>query len=193
MYFNDEMKPGMRGYLKNTLWAGMLYGLAAFIFGIFLLITPIGSLSVFVGAIGFLLFIHGLLLVVSAIMGMKKDTLWYMGLVSGLLQLALGLFIISRPAEISNTALMLSTVGIGVIGIFTGTFSLINSIRYRDVVRNVWAQALRGGLLFIIGISMLLAPFSFGLAMVRTIGVLSLLFGTFQLWSTIKLLRELNN
>ena len=191
MYFNDEMKPGMRGYIKDTIWAGFVYGAAALVFGIFAVAAPVGTLSVFVGAIGFLLLSHGLLLAVSAVMGIRKDRLWYTGLISGLLQLGLGMFIITRHGEISNAALMFSTVAIGLIGVFTGTYNLITSIRYRDIVKNVWPQTIRGGLLFIIGVSMLLAPFGFGTAMVRTIGIVSLIFGLLQIWTLINLIKEM--
>ncbi len=192
MYFNEELKPGMRGYIKNTAWTGFVYGLAALVFGVFAVITPSGTLSVFVGAIGFLVLVHGAVLAAASLLGIKRDPQWYIGLVSGLLQLLLGLFIITRSENISNTALMLSTVGIGLVGIFTGTFSLISAIRYRDIVSNVWPQILRGGLLFIVGVSMLLAPFGFGTAMVRTVGVMAALFGIFQLWTSFKLVKELN-
>ncbi|HAK45669.1 MAG TPA: hypothetical protein DCO79_07095 [Spirochaeta sp.] len=193
MYYKDEIKPGMLGYLRNTVWAGFIYGLAALVFGIFTIITPTGTLIVFVGAIGFFLLVQGLILTVSALMGIKKDPHWYLGLGAGLLQLLLGLFIVMRSGAISNTALMLSTVGIGLVGISTGTYNLVNAIRHRDLINNVWPSALRGGLLFIIGVSMLLAPFGFGLTMMRGIGVVAVLLGLLQLWASFGMLRELKN
>jgi uncharacterized membrane protein HdeD (DUF308 family) len=193
MYFNEEMKPGMRVYLKRTLWAGLLQSAAAIVFGIFAFLSPIGTLSVFLMLIGFYLLVHGLLKAASSVMGMKSDSMWYIGVTSGLLQLLLGLFIVSRPGEASNTAVMLSTVGIGMVGIIAGTISLISAIRYRDIIANVWPFILRGGILFIIGVSMLLAPFGFGIAMVKVVGAVAVVLGLIQLWTSIRLFSELKD
>ena len=193
MYFNDEMKPGMRIYINRTAWSGLIYGLIALVFGVFMVVSPTGTLAFFVGACGLLLLVHGLLLLATSLMGIKRDPHWFIGLGAGLLQFILGLFITTRAGGISNTALMLSTVGIGLIGIFTGTYSLVSAIRYRDVVRNVWPLVLRGGLLFMIGISMLLAPFGFGTAMMRGIGVVAAVIGILQLLTTALLIKGRNN
>lgn len=191
MYFNEELKPGMRSYLQNSIWTSLLQGIAGSAFGLYTFISPIGTLSLFISVIGVLLLVHGVLQMISALMGIKRDNLWYMIFAAGGLQLLLGLFIVSRTEGISATAVMLSTVGLGLIGVVTGTISLIAAIRYKDVVVNVWAFISRGGLLFIIGISMLLAPFGFGTAMVRTVGLIALFLGVLQTWGAVKLFLEL--
>lgn len=191
MYYRDETKPGMRVFLKSTVWAGFVYALTALVFGVFTAVTPTGTLSVFVWAIGLFLLAHGVILLISALMGIKKDPHWYTSLGSAVIQLGLGLFIVMRSEAISNTALMFSTIAIGLTGVLTGTHNLIKAIRHREIIQNVWATAIRGGLLFVIGISMLLAPFGFGVAMMRSIGIFAALMGIFQLWTSIKLLREL--
>ncbi|MDC7227421.1 MAG: DUF308 domain-containing protein [Spirochaetales bacterium] len=193
MYFNDEIKPGMLGYLRNTAWAGFIYAGAAIVFGIFTVITPSGTLSVFISAIGFLMLVQGAVFTFAAIMGIKRDPHWYLGAGSGLIQVLFGLFIVLRAGNISNTVLMITTVGIGLVGIFAGTHNIINAIRYRELIRNVWPTALRGGLFFIIGMSMLLAPFGFGVAMMRVMGLLAVLIGFLQLWTSIRLIRELSD
>ena len=191
MYFSDEMIPGMRKYIKNTAWTGLIYGAVAVVFGVFTVFNPGGTLSFMVGAIGMLLLAHGLLLTITSLIGIKKDNHWYASLGGGILQLLLGLFIVSHSSNISNTALMVSTVGIGLIGVFSGAQSLVTAIRYRDIVKNIWSLVFRGALLFIIGISMLLAPFGFGAAMVRTIGIIAFVFGGFQVWASVRLIKEL--
>ncbi len=191
MYINEEMIPGVRGYMKNTAWSGFVYGIATVIYGVFTIIAPIATLSAFVIAIGFLVLLHGVMLIITSLIGIKRDPLWLAGFAAGMLQLLLGGFIASRAGNISSMALMVSTVGIGLIGIFSGAFSFISAVRYHDAVKNVGQHVLRGVLLFIIGISMLLAPFGFGTAMVRTVGIIALVFGLLQLWSSVKLIKEL--
>ncbi len=191
MYFNEDLIPGMRSYLKKSIWTSLLQGLAGIVFGIYAFISPIGTLSLFLSLLGLLLLSHGALQMISAVMGLRRDNLWYMLFIAGALQLLLGLFIVSRSEGISTTAMMLSTVGLGLIGVVTGTISLITAIRYKDVAVNVWAFISRGGLFFIIGISMLLAPFGFGTAMVRTVALIAVFLGALQSWGAVKLFNEL--
>jgi len=191
MYINDELKPGMRDYLKKSIWTSLLQGLGAVVFGIYAFVSPIGTLGIFMSIIGLLLLFHGALLVISALMGLKRDGMWLPILAAGLLQLLLGLFIVSRADGLSATAVMLSTVGLGLIGVISGTVSLIAAIKYRDVASNVWSFISRGGLFFIIGISMLLAPFGFGTAMVRAVGLIAALLGALQAWGAVKLFKEM--
>ncbi|MBI9105956.1 MAG: DUF308 domain-containing protein [Spirochaetales bacterium] len=193
MYFNEELRPGIRDYLKKSIWTGLLQGLCGIIFGIYTLISPIGTLSIFLSVIGLLLLLHGGLLVISALMGIRSDSMWLVLFAAGLFQLLLGLFIVSKSDGLSEIAVMLSTVGLGLIGIMTGTISLISAIRYRDAAHNVWSYISRGGLFFIIGVAMLLAPFGFGTAMVRTIAVIAVFLGALQSWGAVKLYIELKS
>jgi uncharacterized membrane protein HdeD (DUF308 family) len=190
MYFSEDLKPGMRDYLKKSIWTSLLQGVAGIVFGIYTFVSPIGTLSIFLFVIGFLLLVHGVLMIVSSVMGIGRDNMWFVIFAAGVFQLLLGLFIVTKSEGLSTTAVMFSTVGLGLIGVVTGTISLITAIRYKDVAGNVWAFISRGGLLFIIGITMLLAPFGFGTAMVRSVGLIAVFLGALQTWGAFKLFIE---
>ena len=193
MYFTDQQKPGMKKYLRRGLWSGILSAAAASGFGLYAVISPIGTLTFFVAAVGLFLTVNGLVQLIYSLTGLRRDRMWYIGAAGGVLQLLLGFFIVSQPSEISNTALMLATVGIGMTGIAAGTVNMISGIRYRDAARNIWSFIARGALLFIIGVMMLLAPYGFGTATIRAAGVIGILSGILQLWTVIRLYLELKD
>ena len=190
MYFSEEGIQGIRVHLRKTSWISMIQGLVCLVFGLWTAVSPSGSIAAFLVLIGGFILLNGLMQAVSAVAAARHDRLWYAGLGAALVQILLAVFILSKSRAISEFAIMLSTVGLGIVGVISGAVSIIAAVRYRDAVDNVSAWLSRGALFFVIGIAMLIAPFGFGTAMVRTVGVLASVFGIVQIWGAVKLFKE---
>ncbi|MDC7124768.1 MAG: DUF308 domain-containing protein [Spirochaetales bacterium] len=193
MNFSGDMTDEMMDYLKKTTWVGYVYSIVSILFGLFAIIAPVGTLGLFIGVFGIILLIHGILLTISVILSVRSNNFKPARLLSALLELVVSIFIIAQLSEISKFALSAAFIGIGIIGVAGGIYTIVEGIRLRTVVNEIPPAVTRGILILIIGICMLISPLGLAQAMIRLMGIASLVFGVLQLLTTIRMSKGLNN
>lgn len=103
-------------------WARALLGLFFVIAAIWSFIDPIGTFVAIADALGFLLIFKGTLDLVTSIAGQGVNSVWWLGLIAGLLELFAGFWAARRyfPARAS-----LLLLWIGFYALFRGISSIV--------------------------------------------------------------------
>lgn len=151
-----------------TLWAFVMLAI-----GVFCLLRPEDIMIILCRLIGFALLIFGLILIISAMIGMSSDgergsSFPTSSLIIGLIVAAVGAFIVFKPDAIVSFISVLIAVFLFFYGINDLT-QMQMMYKYQD---HAWWIALIGGAIAIaLGLLIIMNPFGTGTLIVRIAGV----------------------
>jgi uncharacterized membrane protein HdeD (DUF308 family) len=171
-------------------WYFLLRGLLLAGTGLFVLLKPDLSAKAFAQLLGALVLIDGVLAVLAGIMGHTESRLWTVG--RGLLMILVGLFVFTQPALAAGIAIKTVLYIIAPFVVFNGIMEIVAAIRDQAAVSAEKSTVLGGALWVAFGLLLFLAPVSFGVMIVRIIGIIAILIGLILLFFAVKF-RKLQN
>ncbi|HTW07114.1 MAG TPA: DUF308 domain-containing protein [Acidimicrobiales bacterium] len=110
-------------------WARALLGILFFVAAIWSFADPIGTFVSIAEVLGFLLIFKGTLDLVTSIMSQGVNSVWWLGLIAGLLELGLG-FWSAQQYFPARAALLLLWVGF--YALFRGIYSIVFAFQVRS-------------------------------------------------------------
>ena len=115
--------------IDSWAWARALLGIFFFIAAIWSFIDPIGTFVAIADALGFLLIFKGTLDLVTSIASQAINSVWWLGLIAGLLELFLGFWAAQQyfPARAS-----LLLLWVGLYALFRGLSSVVWAFHLRS-------------------------------------------------------------
>jgi uncharacterized membrane protein HdeD (DUF308 family) len=116
--------------IDSWAWARALLAIFFFIAAIWSFIDPIGTFVAIADALGFLLIFKGTLDLVTSIASQGTNSVWWLGLIAGLLELFLGFWAAQQyfPARAS-----LLLLWVGFYALFRGISSIVFAFHLRSV------------------------------------------------------------
>jgi uncharacterized membrane protein HdeD (DUF308 family) len=111
-------------------WARVLLGILFFIAAIWSFADPIGTFVSIADVLGFLLIFMGALDLITSAMSQGGNSVWWLGLVVGVLELLLGIWASQQyfPARASLLLLL-----VGFYALFRGIYSIVFAFQLRSV------------------------------------------------------------
>ena len=115
--------------IDSWAWARALLGIFFMIAAIWSFIDPIGTFVAIAQALGFLLIFKGTLDLVTAIASQGINSVWWLGMIAGLLELFLGFWAAQQYFPARATLLL---VWIGFYALFRGISSIVWAFQVRS-------------------------------------------------------------
>lgn len=170
----------------------ILKGVFLLITGAVLLIFPNATLATLVFIMGFYWLIDGLSIVIRSINGRKVNKKWGWGIFTGLLGVAAGVVVLSKPmlSAVLTTSFLMWFLGIsafiyGLSGILTG---------YRLPSSPGKTSMIYGGIFSVLfGVILMSSPYMAAITIIYTMGVISIIGGISILVVASKLKKKLKN
>ena len=187
---NQPVRQFAAGAVGGVWWYFLLRGLLLAGAGVFLLLKPDLSATVFAQLLGALVLIDGILAVLAGITGHTESRLWTIG--RGLLMILVGLFVFTRPALAAGLAIKTVLYIIAPFVVFNGILEIVAAIRNQGGASAEKSTVLGGALSVAFGLLLFLAPVAFGITIVRIIGIIAILIGIILLFFASKF-RKLQN
>jgi uncharacterized membrane protein HdeD (DUF308 family) len=167
---------GLGSALVNALaknwWMLLVRGIAAIIFGAFVLAWPGITLLTLIQVYGVFALVDGVFAIFAAITGGAPGSRWWLAAV-GLLGIASGLVMFMMPGL---TALVLLYFIAG-WAVATGVFQVIGAIKLRKEIDNEWFLILGGIVSVLFGVGVMMAPGAGALALLWVIGIYAVFTG----------------
>jgi len=111
-------------------WARVLLGIFFFLGAIWSFADPVGTFVSLADLLGFLLIFMGALDLISAVMSQGVNSVWWLGLIVGILELLLGIWA-SQQYFAARATLLLFLVGF--YALFKGIYSIVLAFQLRSV------------------------------------------------------------
>lgn len=161
-----------QNYIVKKWWSFLLRGIIALAFGVLALVWPTKTTIVLVILFGIFALVDGVFDVIQSIVLATKKERWGWVLVKGLVGLLIGILVLARP----DIALGVLVILIAVWAIASGFIEIAAALDMppesgRGIVGIV------GALSLVIGILLLIAPFTGALAIMIVIGIYAVIAG----------------
>ena len=151
-------------------WIVTVKGIIAILFGLLALFYPIRTIEFIAEVFGFVLIFTGLVLCIGSVFHAKYNKNWKLWILEGIVDLILGIIIVSIPGLAIATYVLL----IGIWALLMGLWRIYQAFKFKSQ---------RGILLFsgiislIFGILVLINPFAGAGAIMIVIGIWAIIFG----------------
>ncbi len=158
--------------LKANWWMLTVRGVALLLFGLVAVFWPGLTLVTFVYLFSAFLLVSGLVGVITALVSIGNKG-WFVGLLMGLLELGVGLYLVRHPLVSFATLILL----LGLSFIVRGVIEVVSALSGNDMATSK-TLAIIGGLLgVIVGVMVLNQPAASGVVFVWLVGLYALLMG----------------
>nr|WP_300307902.1 HdeD family acid-resistance protein [Halomonas sp.] len=159
--------------LARQWWVLLLRGLAAIVFGVLAWMYPAMTVEVLIIMFGAYCLVDGVLGVITALVGRKRNSQWIWLLLWGLASIVIGAITFASPGVTALVLLMF----IAAWAIVTGLTQLVTAIRLRKEVRGEWLLGLSGLASLIFGVLLIVIPGAGAIALLWLIAFYAVLFG----------------
>lgn len=164
-------------YLTGQWWILTLQGVAAILFGVAAVFWPGLSLAMFVYLFGLYLLVAGVLAMLHGLFAIGQRNTWILTLVLGLVELAIGVYMLRHP---DITFQVLITL-IGSVLVVFGVIEAVIALAEKDRTATGRMLAIIAAAVGIVaGVLMFFQPVAAGIAFVWVIGLYALING--PLW-----------
>ncbi len=170
---SQEIHSSLESIARQAGWGIVLRGILAVIFGVIALRSPGDAAGAFVIVFAIYAFADGILDFFLAAQFGRAGQRWGWYLFEGIATIAVGVIALAYPA-VTLLALVLL---IGIRAIAVGVFELVGAFSWEGL-ESRWLVGITGFLSILLGILLLASPASGGLALLWTIGVYAIVFGT---------------
>jgi uncharacterized membrane protein HdeD (DUF308 family) len=168
-----------RQHLAETIgglwWMPLVRGLFLLILGGYALFRPGMTVAVLVQVIGIFLIADGVLAILVGLVGEVPSRAWT--IVRGVLAILAGIFVFANPALVAGITAVALLYLVAIVSILAGILEIAAAIRDRKEIEGEGWLILGGVLSVIFGVLLLIAPISFGLLMVRILGIFAIIAG----------------
>lgn len=171
-------------------WYFLLRGLLVLGVGIYVLMRPGLSAVAFAQVLGFLFLVDGVLAIAAGIMGRTPSRLATIG--RGALLALLGIFVFAHPAFVTGVAVKTVLYAVAFFVTLSGVLEIISAFRDKGEPEGEGSSLMGGVLSLAFGVLLFFAPISFGLLIVRILGIAAILIGLVLLFLAFKF-RKLRN
>jgi uncharacterized membrane protein HdeD (DUF308 family) len=167
---------GMLELYTRNWWAVVLRGIVAVVFGVLALAWPGITLSTLVVLFGVFAFMDGIFALVAAIGGWSKlEDHWFL-LLEGALGILIGIMAYRAPGL---TAVML-VLYIAAWTLLMGVLKVVAAVRLRKEIQGEWWLGLSGVLSLVVALALMSYPLAGALAMAWLIGAYATVMGVSQ-------------
>jgi uncharacterized membrane protein HdeD (DUF308 family) len=173
----------MRIGMGRNAWILGVRGVAAILFGLYVLLVPGLALATRILAFGVCLLLQGILSIVAAMRVHGHNQRSLPIALEGIVCVGVGLFALLRPAAAAFTWLYLAS-GFAVV---SGVLHMVGAIQLRKHFAGEWVLILNGALTTLFGILMILMPLAGLLSLVWLLGAYSVFFGVLLLAVAVRL------
>lgn len=158
----------------QTLWWGLTFrGIAAILFGIAAVFWPQMTLLTLIYIFSAWVLVDGVIRIVTGISRIGKNQLGFLTMVIGLVELAVGVYLVRHPHVSFATLVLL----IGFTLIVAGVAEVVSSLSSRDSATGKTLAIIIGIAAVLAGILMLFQPVASGVAFVWILGLYALISG----------------
>jgi uncharacterized membrane protein HdeD (DUF308 family) len=164
---------GIRSHLKEVWWLLMIRGLALLLFGAVAVVWPGLTLLVLSTLFAVYLLVAGVVDIVAGIRGEGRRPLWFLGLLLGLAELGVGVYLLKTGLALSA---FIAVLGLSLIAY--GVIEMVMAFDPGDTRRFMLIVA--AALSIIAGFVVLRYPESSGLAFAWVLGLWGLVTGSIQ-------------
>jgi uncharacterized membrane protein HdeD (DUF308 family) len=150
-------------------------GLFLLVLGGYALFRPGMTVSVLTGVIGLFVIADGVLAIVG---GLQREALWRRWtIIRGVLEIGVGVFVFANPAVVAGVTAVTVMYVLAFTAILVGALEIVAAIQVRREIEGEGWLVLAGVLTVIFGVILLVAPISFGLLLVRVLGIFGIISG----------------
>lgn len=163
------------GALGKIWWLPLLRGIILVALGIYALLKPGITIAALAQVMGFFLIIDGVIAIAAGITGRVPSRGWT--ILRGIVAVLVGVLVFAHPALVAGMTAVVIMYMIAFSAILSGVIEIAAAIRDHREIEGVGGYILGGILSIVFGVLLLMAPFLFGLMMVRIIGVFAAVTG----------------
>jgi uncharacterized membrane protein HdeD (DUF308 family) len=182
----------LRRVIRKTWWVPLLQGVAALIIGLLLFARPGATLVALTMFLGAYWLVGGLFDIVGAVSRRDSDKHWALALVSGILGVVVGFFLLGQPilGAMATSLALVSLLAIGAI--LSGIFDIAWAVRVRNEIQGEGWIILLGVLSVLLGLMLLASPMLSAAALVQfaailaVVGGIALIITAFRLRSAVR-------
>lgn len=150
----------------NNWWLYLIRGLLGIALGIFLIASPVKTITVITAVVGVFLLIDAVIVGISAVFSIGKNDKWWLMLLQSVLVLILGVFVFNYPELTVGILFLVATFWLIISGIIT----IVVAITSRKEGYGGWMIAGLGTAMIVFSLIMLSNPMA-------TVQVFTILFG----------------
>jgi uncharacterized membrane protein HdeD (DUF308 family) len=163
----------MTTQLARNWWILLLRGLAALLFGVLAILSPLITATVLVIFFGAYALVDGIFAVYASLTHRAGHDRWWVLLLEGLTGIVIGLLAYVYP----DVATLFLLYFIAAWAILTGIMEIVAAIRLRREIEGEWLLVFSGILSVLFGILVVIFPVFGTVAVVWLIGIYAILFG----------------
>ncbi len=156
-------------------WLPLIRGLLLLLLGGYAMINPQLTIGVLATVIGIFVIIDGVFVVLAGVVEKVPSRAWI--ITRGVIGILIGLFVVANPLLVSGITATLLLYLLAFSAILIGSLEIVGAIQDRRQLEGAGWFVLVGALTVLFGLCVLMAPISFGLFMVRVLGVFAILAG----------------
>jgi len=160
-------------FIQKNWWLIALRGVFAILFGLIAFFSPVEALLSMLTFFAFFLLLSGFAIITQSLFG-KSANKW-LEFFEGLIFVITGVLIVSNPAFITGSVMIL----IAVWAVISGIFSIINAINLRKVITNEWLMILNGAVTVLFGIAVASNVLVSAIAITTLFGIFAIISGIF--------------
>jgi uncharacterized membrane protein HdeD (DUF308 family) len=163
------------GALGSLWWLPLIRGILLFLLGGYALFRPEMTIGALAQVVGIFVIVDGILSIVAGIMGDVPSRGWV--IVRGVLEILVGAFVFANPLIVAGvTATFLVSV-LAFSAILSGVLEILAAIQDRKQIEGEGWLILGGSITLLFGVVLLISPISFGLFMLRVLGIFAIFSG----------------
>jgi len=159
----------MKDYINKISQISNITSFAFIVVGIFLIIRPATTLSLISYVLGIIILVNGIVNLIKYFSNRDKVNLYDFGLIFGILNVIIAIIFISKPGMIASIIPLVLGIWILVNGIIKLQFA----INLRNQSGSNWVHnAVISGINVLLGLFLVLNPFSGAVVITRIVGVI---------------------
>lgn len=170
-------------------WALTLRGIATILFGVVAVVWPGLTLVGLVYILSAFIAVNGVINIVEGMVSIGKHRAWFLTLLLGLLQVAVGLYFVRHLTVTLATFILVA----GLLFIARGILEVVVALAEDGVSATGRTMTILAGVVsFLVGVVLLFQPVASGLAFVWLFGVFALVAGPMQIAMSLDVKKQLS-
>lgn len=161
--------------VSRLWWLPLLRGILLIILGAYALFNPGMTALLLTKVIGIWVIAEGIIAIIAAVLGETPSRLWTG--VRGVLMILVGLFVFGHSAIVAGVSATALLYVIAAFAILAGVLEIVAAIQDRKQIEGEAWMILGGILMVVFGVILFVAPLSFGMLIVRVLGVFAIING----------------
>jgi uncharacterized membrane protein HdeD (DUF308 family) len=161
--------------IGSLWWLPLVRGIFLIVLGGYALFRPGMTIAALAQVIGIFLIADGILAILAGILGEVPSRVWTV--VRGVLAILTGIFVFANPVLVAGITATAMLYMLAFTAIVLGGLEIFAAIRDRNEIEGEGWLILGGVLTIAFGVLLLMAPLSFGLMMVRILGIFAIISG----------------